>query len=93
MNDRWMKLLLMLIAVGLFANAGALFYLALAPNSAHAADNRLYIEGGKLEVKLEQPVEIRTGYNPMPVALQGDVHIQGTGITGQALNVRIEPQR
>ncbi len=102
MNDRTTKLLLLLIAFGLFANAGTLFYLAAVPN-AQAADSRAYIEGGRLEVKLtepisvrlDQPVEIRAGNygTAFPIAVQSPLKIEGAGINSQPLNVRVQQGR
>jgi len=89
MNDRITKLLLLLIAVGLLANAAAQFYQVLVPN-AQAAENRLYIEGGKLEVTLDRPIEIRTAYDGLPVKVNGQVSIQGSGIATQPLRVEVE---
>ena len=51
MNDKMTKFLLLLIAIGLFLNAAALLTNTLT-TPAYAADSRMYIEGGKLEITI-----------------------------------------
>lgn len=58
MTDKTTKLLLLLIAIGLLLNAAALFT-RTAVTPAYAADNRVYLEGGTIQVKIDQPLRIK----------------------------------
>ena len=98
MNDRITKWLLLLIAIGLLLNAAALFYQSLVP-SAYAAGDRFYLEGGRLEVTLTKPVELRvdsaipvevTASRNLPVSVDGTVKIQGGGLYGDVMRVKVE---
>ena len=59
MQDRTVKILMGAIALGLFLNAGALLYQSVV-TPAYAADNEVYIKGGKLDVEItDGEVEVK----------------------------------
>lgn len=86
MTDRVTKWLLLLIAIGLFLNAGAMFYRALTP-VAYASGERMYIEGGNIKVTLDRPVELRIDRD-LPVKVSGAVKLENTG-TYDTINVKV----
>jgi len=91
-NDRGTKLILFLIALGLFLNAAALFYDTLVPDAYASGDNRMYIEGGKLEVT------VKGGYGPLPISIERTVpisvkdtlEVQGSGSSFYPLHVVVD---
>ena len=87
MTDKMTKWLLLLIAAGLFLNAAALFYNSLVPN-AYASGERIYLEGGKINVTLDRPVELRVD-RKIPVDVDGEIKVGGFGAYGDALRVTV----
>ena len=60
MHDRTVKILLGAIALGLFLNAGAMWYQSLVPPAYAAEDHEVYVKGGKLDVKItDGDVEVK----------------------------------
>ena len=87
MNDRITKLLMLLIAVGLLLNATATIYNALV-TPAYAADSRIYLEGGRIEVTLARPVELRVDRS-IPVSVDGSVKLDTFG-AANTIKVKVE---
>ncbi|MDP8254175.1 MAG: hypothetical protein P9M14_00360 [Candidatus Alcyoniella australis] len=83
MQDRTLKLLLLLIAVGLMLNAAASFYQALVPEALADSTSRIYIEGGKLEVT------VQGGYGGLPISIEKPVRIEGSGSSFNPLYVEV----
>jgi len=81
MNDKLTKLLLLLIAVGLFCNAAAMLINTMI-TPAYAADSRVYVDGGNITVRLETsrdiPVKIEDfpAYDKLLVKIEDTVPIQ-----------------
>ncbi|HPQ70800.1 MAG TPA: hypothetical protein PKW95_16870 [bacterium] len=57
MSDKTTKLLLLLIAIGLLLNAAGSFYNAIV-TPAYAADSTVRLDGGTIQVRLDQPVRV-----------------------------------
>ena len=87
MNDKMIKFLLLLIAIGLFLNAGAMFYNSLV-TPAYAADSRVYLDGGSIKVTMERPVELRLD-RAIPIRLDDEVRVDTFGASN-VIKVKVD---